>query len=87
MATFSVLSIRDVVGANYGRPFFAPSVGSGVRSVTHEVNTSADGNMLNTNPDDFEIYSLGSFDDQTCKFDLLDVPELIVRCSALVSKA
>lgn len=85
MAILSVLSVRDVVADTYGRPFFTPNVPSGVRSLQKEVNTQSDGNMLADNPDDFELYNLGTYDDQTGAFDLLPRPELVVRCSSLVA--
>lgn len=83
MTKFAVLSVRDVVADTFGRPFFAPNEASGVRSVRSEVNNPQSG-TLHTNPDDFELYSLGSFDDQLCQFELFDRPKLLLRLSHLV---
>lgn len=80
-------SVRDVVASTFGRPFFAVNTASATRSLTQEVNSQSDGNMLNSNPGDFELYELGSFDDQTAMFDLLSQPRLIVRCGDLVKSA
>lgn len=83
MTKLAVLSVRDVVADTFGRPFYAPNEASGVRSVRSEVN-SPQGGTLKDHPDDFELYALGTFDDQTCVFELFDRPKLLLRLSHLV---
>lgn len=86
MSIVTVLSVRDIVADTYGRPFFAPNVPSAVRSVRAEVN-SAQGGTLNTNPDDFQLFDLGTFDDQTCRFQLYEQPVMVLNnLSALVER-
>lgn len=77
MAKFAVLSVRDIVADTYGRPFFAPNVPSGARSLRSEVNNPQAG-MLHTNPADFQLFELGVFDDQTCQFELLPQPHQVL---------
>lgn len=85
MTKLAVLSVRDVVADTFGRPFFSPNVPSATRSVRAEVNNPQSG-TLHTNPDDFELYDLGTFDDQTCLFELYDRPALVVRLSNLAER-
>ena len=70
-----ICSIRDSAADAYGRPFFLPSVGVAIRSFTDEVNRSAEDNQIYQQPEDFDLFELGEFDDATGKFALLDVPK------------
>lgn len=86
MTIYAMCSVRDVVASTFGRPIFAPNTASAVRSIQNEVNRPQDGNMLNTHPDDFELYHLGNYDDQTGGVEMLPQPQLLVRCSNLVNR-
>ncbi len=79
MTTFAIVSVRDTVAETYGRPFMASNIPSAIRSLSHEIN-SPDAGSLHSNPGDFELYSLGEFDDQT---GLITVYEPRLVCKAL----
>lgn len=64
-----VLCIRDRAANVYGQPFFSMSVGVAIRSFQDEVNRSAPDNNLNKHPEDFDLYQLGSYDDNSGLFD------------------
>lgn len=59
----SVISLFDRVGGSYGQPMFAPSLGAGLRSIGDEVNRAADGNILHSHAEDFEVHILCEFDE------------------------
>jgi len=66
---YKVLSIRDRAIDSYGYPFFSASVGGAVRSFSDEVNRPGENNQLRKHPEDFDLFLLGEFDDQTGEFD------------------
>ena len=70
-----ICSIRDSAADAYGRPLFLPSVGVAIRSFTDEVNRPAEDNQIYQHPEDFDLFELGEFDDNTGRFALLDIPK------------
>lgn len=75
---YVVCCVRDIVGNQYGSPHFAVSVGMAIRTFSDEVNRAAEDNLLYKHPADFELFELGSFDNETAKFTLLDVPNQLI---------
>jgi hypothetical protein len=70
-------SVKDRAADAYGRPMFVPSVGVAIRSFSDEVNRQSDDNQLYNHCDDFDLYELGEFDDNTGTFALHDQPKLL----------
>jgi hypothetical protein len=70
-------TVKDRAADAFGRPMFVPSVGVAIRSFSDEVNRDDPENQLNRHPDDFDLYELGEFDDNTGLFDLHDQPKLL----------
>lgn len=63
------LSVRDRAADVFGSPFFSPSVGLAVRQFGDQVANPEPNNMLNKHPEDFDLYQVGLFDDQTGGFE------------------
>ena len=72
-----VVSIKDRAADAFGRPFYVPSVGVAIRSFQDEVNRASEDNQMYQHPDDFDLYDLGSFDDNTGSFTLHESPALL----------
>lgn len=70
-------SVKDRAADAYGRPMFVPSVGVAIRSFSDEVNRQDSENQLFNHPDDFDLYELGEFDDNTGLFNLHEQPKLL----------
>lgn len=70
-------SVKDRAADAYGRPMFVPSVGVAIRSFSDEVNRKDVENQLFNHPDDFDLYELGEFDDNTGLFALHEQPKLL----------
>jgi len=68
-------AVRDRAADAYARPMFVPSVGIAIRSFSDEVNRVAEDNPMNKHSDDFDLFELGEYDDETAKFIILDVPK------------
>lgn len=79
-----IVVVRDIKANLYFNPMFFQSLGQAERSFRDEVNRPAEGNTLAAHPQDFELFQVGTFDDETCSFDLLDKPLQIVHGSACV---
>lgn len=69
MAVHTIISVFDRAAGCFGTPFFVPAKGVGVRSFTDEVNRDDKANQLFQHPDDFDLYTLGTFDDNAGSFD------------------
>lgn len=67
-----VFSVYDSKAEAYGSPVFLKTKGEAIRGFTDIVN---DGNsMLSKYPGDYTLFELGSFDEETAKFDLHSSP-------------
>lgn len=75
-----VCAIFDSALRAYGNPFFVPSTGVAIRSFTDEINRSdtPQGNPLYHHPEDFELFQLSEYDDNTGRFAQSE-PSLLAR--------
>jgi hypothetical protein len=73
----NICSVKDRAADAFGRPMFVPSTGVAIRSFSDEINRANDDNQLYNHPDDFDLYDLGSFDDNTGLFELHQLPQLL----------
>lgn len=76
-----VMSVFDTAAVSFGRPWFLPSKGVGIRSFTDEVNRKDADNQLYQHPEDFILYELGLFDDAVGSFELLEKPVQVCRAA------
>lgn len=71
---FQLISIRDSKGEAFQPPRATKTIGEAERMFENAINTKQEGNFLNQYPEDFDLYHLGTFDDQTGKMKLFDSP-------------
>lgn len=79
-----IFSIRDSAASSYGRPFFLPSVGVALRTFGDEVNRADLNNPMYQHPEDFELFHLGEFNDESAEFSVFKIPEQIARAKDYV---
>jgi hypothetical protein len=72
-----ICTVKDRAADAYGRPMFVPSAGVAIRSFSDEINRNNAENQLYNHPDDFDLYELGEFDDNTGLFSLHEQPKLL----------
>jgi len=72
-----ICTVKDRAADAYGRPMFVPSAGVAIRSFSDEINRNNAENQLYNHPDDFDLYELGEFDDNTALFTLHEQPKLL----------
>ena len=82
-----VVSVKDRAADVFNRPFFVPHRNVAVRDFTDEVNRFAADNQLNKHPDDFDLYLLGTFDDNAGTFDMEEQPVVLVRAKDVIQTA
>lgn len=58
-----IVAVRDRQLDAFMRPFTAATIGQAVRAFSDEVNRQ--GSELNQHPEDYELYEIGQFDDDT----------------------
>ena len=74
----NIVAVYDKASQAYGQPIFAPALGVAIRSFTDEVNRPHENNQMHNHPDDFIMYDLGLFDDNTGAFELHDLPNKLI---------
>lgn len=73
----NICTVKDRAADAFGRPMFVPSTGVAIRSFSDEINRNNADNQLYNHPDDFDLYELGQFDDNTGIFTLHEQPKLL----------
>lgn len=77
MPRLKAFSIRDTKGECYSPPFYKVTAGEAerdFRSMAADEKT-----MISTYPEDFDLFYVGEFDDETGKFVPLDTPSHIMK--------
>ncbi len=70
-------SIRDTKVNTYNTPFFAKSEDDAVRSFTRlKMDPNSNVNLF---PEDFDLYYIGSYTDQTGVFEAQETPVHIIK--------
>lgn len=81
---YFIISIRDRAADVFGYPSFHVSQNAAIRGFTDEVNRPVADNMFYKHPDDFDMFSLGTFDDADGSFQLDTRPKQIAVGKDLV---
>jgi len=72
-----IFTIRDSKGEVYNTPFFQKSHGEAERSFRELVNDEK--SMVSKYPDDFDLYFVGEYNDQTGTISSLETPQHVVK--------
>lgn len=81
-----IVSVRDRAADAFMRPFFVPSIGMAVRSFQDEINRQDADNAMFRHPEDYDLYDLGEFDEDTGKFNGVDSPRMLAVGKDYVKK-
>jgi len=81
-----VVCVKDRAAEVFNRPFFVPHRNVAIRDFTDEVNRAAADNQLNKHPDDFDLYLLGEFNDNTGEFSI-STPQVLVRAKDVIQSS
>lgn len=64
-----ILCVRDRSADVFGTPYFSLSIGAAARAFADEINRVADNNVMHKHPEDFDLYELGEYSDETGTMD------------------
>lgn len=81
-----VCAVFDQAAGVFGRPIFVAALGLASRSFADEVNRVGDGNSMNAHPQDFSLFHLGSFDDESGRLVSLEAPRRLSTASEVMLK-
>lgn len=70
-----VIAIYDRAADAFGQPAFVEAIGKGIRMFQDEVNRNQPDNQVFNHPDDFDLFHLGEYDDNTGQFTNLAEPK------------
>lgn len=76
-----VMSAFDKKAAVYLTPFFVAHVNVGIRAFANVANDVQSG--IGRNPEDFSLWELGTFDDESGQFELYQQPSHVAEAAAL----
>lgn len=79
--TLKIYSIRDQKAEIFNAPFYQKTHGEAERNFQELVNDEK--STVNKYPDDFDLYYLGEYDDNTGKFKTLDTPQHMMKAVQL----
>lgn len=80
----AVCAVKDRAVDAYNRPIYVPTIGVAIRSFTDEVNRKD--SELSNHPEDYDLYELGVWDDQTAIYTSLETPRVITRAQDIIVK-
>jgi hypothetical protein len=81
---YAVCAVKDRAVDAFNRPLYVPTVGVAIRSFTDELNRKD--SELAAHPEDYDLYELGQWDDQTAQFTPLEIPRVITRAQDIAIK-
>jgi len=81
---YVVVAVHDRALDAYNRPFMVPTRGAAIRAFGDEINKKE--GQMRGHEDDFDLYELGSWDDETGAFDNSTPPQQIAIGKNLLIK-
>ena len=75
-------SIRDSKAKAYNQPWFAKSDEEAERNFAFLAKKPD--SMISQFPEDYDLFYVGTYDDQTCKIDALETPQHMIKAVNLV---
>lgn len=82
---FQVYAVLDSKAGFFGQPFFAQNDGSAIRDFSDAVKDGSNpNNMWFKHPEDFSLYCIGVYDNQTAELAPCH-PKALITASALKS--
>lgn len=74
--------VRDAAVVAYMRPFCVPASGAAIRGFSDEVNRAE--SEMHKHPEDYELFEMGTFEEETGQFELLPVPRSLARAKDFI---
>lgn len=81
-----ILAIRDRAVNAYGKPLFFNAIGAAIRAFGDEINRDHADNEMYRHPEDYDLYSLGHYDDSTGQITQHPQPKQVAIGKNLTTK-
>ncbi|AXH78052.1 MAG: nonstructural protein [Microviridae sp.] len=78
-----IYAVKDLAVQVFGTPFFVRAKGEAIRSFQDEANNTSSDSAIAKHPEDYELYILGHYDEQTGQITPCDI-ELVARAKDLL---
>lgn len=79
-----MLVVKDRALDTYGMPFVQTTTAQAVRGFTDEVNSDPARSAVANHPDDYDLYIIGHYLEDTGEVTTVKPPELVVRGKDLI---
>ena len=79
-----IYAVKDLAVQAFGNPFVTRAQGEAMRSFQDEVNKKDGQSAIAQHPEDYELYKLGEWDDNTGVITP-QTPELVARAKDLIT--
>lgn len=79
-----ILCVKDRALDTFGNPFVQQTTAQAVRGFTDEVNSDPSRSAVAQHPDDYDLYIIGHYHDETAEITNITPPELVVRGKDLI---
>lgn len=80
----TILAIKDAKSGLFLKPIYTPSVPVAIRTFADAVNDK--NSFVNAHPEDYDLYLIGTWNDETGKTENTKNPELQVKAETLVKE-
>lgn len=77
-----VFAVYDEKARSYGGPIIHPEIGVAIRSFTAAIKNPQ--SFLNQFPEDYSLYSIGTYDETSGKLVSYPEPQFIIRASDII---
>lgn len=78
-----IVALRDSAARVYGLPFVVQATAHAVRSLRDEVNSKEATSDVARHPEDFELYELATFDEDTGIVSVVEPVRMVCRAKDL----
>lgn len=73
-----LVAIRDIKVGAYQQPACVAAIGGAERAFSDAVNNQERNTDISRHPEDFELYILGTFDDETGRIETKEQPQFVM---------
>lgn len=80
-----IYAIKDRAINGFNEPFVQPSEQHMLRLMRDEVNSDPSKSSIAKHPDDYDIYQLGEYDQESGNITAYQAPAMIARCKDLLN--
>lgn len=82
-----IFVVKDRAIDTYGLPFAQSSTAQALRGFSDEINSDITTSAVAKHPDDYDLYTIGEYDEDTGKIIPMQPPQLVARGKDLIQRS